>query len=74
MNNVAGKWKWMALLCVSGMFLLPLLLMLLASVKPAEQLTGDPYSLLPDRVLFQNYRDALESIPYVKYLANSIVL
>ena len=74
MNKAAMKWKWMALLCVSGMFLLPLLLMLLASVKPAEQLTSDPYTLLPDRVLLENYRDALETIPYVKYLANSIVL
>ncbi len=74
MNKHSGKWKLLTLLCVSGLFLLPLFLMLLASVKPAEQLTSDPYSLLPESLRLQNYQEALQSIAYVKYLANSIVL
>tara|TARA_Y100001934_G_scaffold283210_2_gene401218 strand:- start:1062 stop:1880 length:819 start_codon:yes stop_codon:yes gene_type:complete len=69
-----SKWKLLALLSVSGLFVFPLLLMLLASVKPAAQLTSDPYSLLPNSIRTENYSESLQSIPYVKYLANSIVL
>ncbi len=64
----------MALICVSGLFIWPLVLMLLASIKPAEQLTSDPFSLVPQSVELDNYQQALQAIPYMKYLANSIVL
>ncbi|MEC9096950.1 MAG: carbohydrate ABC transporter permease [Planctomycetota bacterium] len=74
MNKSSSQWKLLTLLSVSALFLLPLLLMLLASVKPGEQLTSDPYSLVPQSLRLQNYQEALQSIPYMKYLANSIVL
>ncbi len=74
MTESSSKWKVLLLVSVSGLFVFPLLLMLLASVKPAGQLTSDPYSLLPSSIRTENYGEALQSIPYVKYLANSIVL
>ena len=68
------SWRVAVLITVSVLMMLPLVLMLLASVKPAEQLTSDPYSLLPIRIQLSNYQESLETIPYVKYLANSIVI
>ena len=73
-NQRKSLWRFTLLTVISALFMLPLVLMLLASLKPAEQLTGDPYSLLPERVVWSNYQQALEVVPYLKYLANSIVL
>jgi len=73
-NQRKSLCRFTLLTVISALFMLPLVLMLLASLKPAEQLTGDPYSLLPERVVWSNYQQALEVVPYLKYLANSIVL
>ena len=73
-NQRKSLWRFTLLIVISALFMPPLVLMLLASLKPAEQLTGDPYSLLPERVVWSNYQQALEVVPYLKYLANSIVL
>lgn len=62
------------LVAVAGVFCLPLVWMVSASLKPAEDLLSNPERLLPTRWRPQNYRDAVEAMPYVLYLRNSLVL
>ncbi len=58
----------------AALFSLPLLWLVLSSFKPPEQLKEDPYSLLPVRWNWQNYPEAVASIPYARQLTNSLVL
>lgn len=67
-----GAWAVTAL--VSAVFAAPIVLMVLASFKPAEQLVEDPYRLLPDHWQWRNYPEATQSMPYARYLRNSLIL
>ncbi len=59
---------------VSAIFSLPLILMLSGSLKSSEQLTRDPYRIWPEQWNWSNYLAALESMPFLSYLANTMVL
>jgi len=63
-----------ALLTAAALFALPLVWMVLSSLKPANQLTEDPYAFWPSRWQWNNYPQALASLPYLRYLRNSLVL
>jgi len=56
------------------LFSLPLVWMVLASVKPIWQLKQDPFSLMPQEWHWSNYRLAVQSMPYVRYLSNTLLL
>jgi multiple sugar transport system permease protein len=62
------------LLAAAVVFAMPMVSMVLASLKPAVQLTEDPYSLLPRRWQWENYPQAVASMPYLRYLRNSLLL
>ena len=64
---------WM-LSAVAALFMLPLAWMVLTSLKPAEELLSDPYRLFPGEWRWENYSDALQAMPYLRYLRNSVVL
>lgn len=55
-------------------FAWPLVLVLLGSFKPAEQLVRDPIGLVPDRWEWTNYREVFTSLPFAMYLRNSLIL
>jgi len=55
-------------------FAVPVVWMVLSSLKPSTQLTEDPYSLLPVRWQWSNYPAAISSMPYLRYLRNTLVL
>lgn len=57
-----------------SVFALPLVWLVLSSLKPAVQLTEDPYSALPRRWQWENYPEAVSSMPYLRYLSNSLLL
>lgn len=63
-----------ALLCVAAIFATPIAWMLLSSLKPAAQLVEDPYSVWPWRWQWENYSQALSSMPFRLYLRNSLIL
>lgn len=68
---------WLAhllLLTTALVFATPLAWMLLTSVKPLEQITADPHRVLPRQWRFANYVEAVTTIPYFRYLQNSLVL
>ncbi len=63
-----------ALLAAALLFAAPLAWMVLTSLKPAEQLLSDPHSFWPREWRWSNYVDAVTTMPYVRYLRNSLVL
>ena len=62
------------LLLTATLFAAPLALMVLSSLKPPEQLLEDPYSLWPSEWRWSNYPEAVTSMPFLRYLRNSLVL
>lgn len=75
MNRARFGWlDHVLLLGLGACYALPLVCLVLASLKPAEQLVADPYSWWPWEWRFENYRDALAAMPYMSYLRNSLVL
>ncbi len=63
-----------ALLTTAALFAFPLVWMVMSSLKSASQLTEDPYAFWPSRWQWNNYPQALASLPYLRYLRNSLVL
>jgi multiple sugar transport system permease protein len=63
-----------ALWLASAIFSLPLLLMLSGSLKTTEQLARNPYRLWPENIRWENYPVALESMPLLRYLGNTLIL
>jgi multiple sugar transport system permease protein len=63
-----------ALVAISLLFLTPLVWMVLTSLKPETQLVSNPHAVLPESWEFDNYRQAVEAMPYWRYLRNSLLL
>lgn len=63
----------LVLIAAALVFATPLAWMVLSSLKPAVQLTENPYALLPTRWRWENYPEAVSSMPYLRYLRNSLV-
>lgn len=52
----------------------PLAWLVLTSLKTPEQIAAAPYSWWPTPVRWQNYGDALRTFPFMRYLANTLLL
>ncbi|MBI2477675.1 MAG: carbohydrate ABC transporter permease, partial [Planctomycetia bacterium] len=64
-----------ALLVVAAMiFAFPLLWMVLSSLKPSTQLVDDPYSILPREWRWSNYVEAIQAMPFLQQLRNTLLL
>ncbi len=81
MNSTVGQERvirrtliWIGLMGSGLLFSIPLLVMLSGSLKSPEQLARDPYGLVPEAWQWSNYRLAVSSMPFFRYLANSLVL
>ncbi len=62
-------------LLISGLsFLLPFIWMIVTSLKPAEQIFVWPPVLLPRPVVWQNYVEAVATIPFFRYLGNTMYI
>ena len=57
----------------SFIFLLPVLWMLFASVKPEGLILSNPSQLFPTHFTLDNYRDALKAIPFARQFVNTLV-
>jgi multiple sugar transport system permease protein len=55
-------------------YLLPLYWMVATSFKGSEELSSFPPTLWPHKFIWQNYRDAVEYIPFLKYFINSLII
>ena len=67
-------WAHLILLAAALFFAWPLLWMFISSLKPATQLVADPFSLWPRRWQWSNYPEAVASMPYWRYLRNTLWL
>lgn len=62
------------LLLATAVMVAPLAWMVLTSLKTSEQLAADPFSWAPQPWHWKNYAEAVAAIPFVRYLANSLLL
>jgi multiple sugar transport system permease protein len=62
------------LVLVAAIFTAPLVWMLLTSLKPETDVMTDPNRFLPTRWQPENYVEAVSTMPYFRYLRNSLVL
>ncbi len=67
-------WTHLTLWIACAIFSLPLIMMVSGSLKSTEQLARDPYSVIPESANWQNYAEAVSSIPFAGYLANTLIL
>lgn len=62
------------LIGVTLLFAFPLLWMFSCSLKSPAEITADPYRLLPASPQWSNYFEALRSMPFARYLSNTLLL
>ncbi len=73
-HNRPPRLAYLWLLLVTALMIGPLAWMVLTSLKTCEQLTTDPFSWWPQPWRWENYVEAVTAIPFVRYLANSLLL
>ncbi len=73
-HNRPPRLAYLWLLLATALMIAPLAWMVLTSLKSSEQLAADPYSWWPRPWCWENYAEAVAAIPFVRYLANSLLL
>ncbi|MBI4026846.1 MAG: carbohydrate ABC transporter permease [Verrucomicrobia bacterium] len=63
-----------ALLMLSGLMLAPLLVAVSTSLKDIGEIYRQPPTLLPEKIVWSNYREALTTFPFLRYLFNTLVV
>jgi len=66
--------KYFILILMTAMFLFPLLFMLSTSVKSINEIFTKSFHLIPEVFHFENYANALKTIPYLKYAGNTLFI
>lgn len=62
------------LLIISVVFLLPIVWMVVSSLKPNSEIFVFPPSLFPRHPLFSNYSQATKYIPFAQYFLNTVIV
>jgi len=62
-----------ALILCSLVFALPMLMMISGSLQSPEQIARNPYGI-PEAFRWSNYADAINSMPMMQYLSNTLLL
>ncbi|MCK5129300.1 MAG: carbohydrate ABC transporter permease, partial [Clostridiales bacterium] len=63
------------LLAVGGLsMVLPFIWMISTSIKPLSEVFQSPPNLLPSKVIFSSYKEALEIVPMIKYFFNTAII
>jgi multiple sugar transport system permease protein len=69
------RWLVLALLWgVAILFLIPLLWMLSSSLKPTYQIFETPPSWIPNPPRWENYTEALTTLPFALYIRNTAII
>ncbi|MBU2563124.1 carbohydrate ABC transporter permease [bacterium] len=66
--------KYFILLLITAMFLFPLLFMLSTSLKSIDEIFTRSFRLIPKVFHFENYTNALKTIPYLRYAGNTLFI
>ncbi|HUU70893.1 MAG TPA: carbohydrate ABC transporter permease [Planctomycetota bacterium] len=62
------------LIVLSAIMLVPVLVTVSTSLKDLTEVYHEPPTLIPQRICWANYREALTSFPFLKYLANTLIV
>jgi multiple sugar transport system permease protein len=62
------------LLAVGVIFMLPFVWSISTSLKPASDLFQVRPSLVPSEIRWQNYRDVFDSVPFLRFYINSVIV
>jgi multiple sugar transport system permease protein len=62
------------LVLVCALFLLPFYWMVVTALKTRQELLAYPPTLWPDEFAWSNFREAVEYIPFFRYLANTSIV
>jgi multiple sugar transport system permease protein len=54
--------------------LLPYYLMVVTSLKPLAEVFTDPFTWIPSRLVWENYRDAWTHAPFARYFLNTVFI
>ncbi|MBZ0296034.1 MAG: carbohydrate ABC transporter permease [Anaerolineae bacterium] len=60
------------LILISFIFFFPFLFLLSTSLKTGQQIFAVPLNLVPNPIAWDNYPQAIEFIPFLKYFGNSV--
>jgi alpha-1,4-digalacturonate transport system permease protein len=79
-SNTNKKWNikaisiFLVLCATSFLFLLPFLWMLSTALKTPAEVTAKEIQLLPERLNWSNFSNALDTAPFAGYLGNSLIV
>lgn len=64
----------LALVTSALILLLPYYLMVVTSLKPLHEVFTDPFTWIPSRLAWENYREAWTHAPFARYFANTLFI
>ncbi|MDI3476857.1 MAG: multiple sugar transport system permease protein [Thermoanaerobacterium sp.] len=64
---------YLLLIIISIFFLIPLVWMISTSLKPLNELYSVTPHFIPQNIMWSNYKDAVNSIPFFVYLKNTLI-
>jgi multiple sugar transport system permease protein len=82
----AGRWSWLGsrvqrqavprlvLILVCALYLLPFYWMVMTALKTKQELLAYPPTLFPHHLQWSNFRDAVDYIPFWRYLRNTSII
>jgi multiple sugar transport system permease protein len=76
-NHLATTLSYLSLLLFALLFIAPIMLMLVGSLKPEAQVlveAGDWRAFWPNEASLSNYRDVFERVDFTRYLFNSLFI
>lgn len=64
----------LVLIALGALFIMPFVWMISTSLKPDEEMFDLPPKWIPHPILWSNYKDALSTIPFLRYAGNTIFI
>ena len=73
LGKIAGRIVlYLAVLALAAVFAVPLVWLVSSSLKPVEEVFDFPPRLIPSRIVWENYTEALGQFPFVRALVNTV--
>jgi len=73
-KRIADFFVYILLILVGILLLLPLVWMVSTSLKPMTEIVQVPPSLFPEEFQWENYLEAMDAFPFVRYAANTLFI
>ena len=73
-RNSASIFTYLILTLVSLFMLMPILAMIVTSLKYASAVFITPFQWIPDQFYWDNYRNVMQKYSFITYFKNSIII